>query len=253
MAELQQEIELWHRQEEKKRRKTEKRSRKIKKARVRRNAARLMLSPEGTIIGNREHGRRLSDRKLPLPITESERISREEKFQQDIIKFVVGDRDQWEGLRVQWFNGRRGRSVRSRKVFVKGDFVAHYAYSWDGRGGKVGDRWETRWGELLTREEGERRNKEYATQEELGSYMFFFRNGCIDATFEPPVPFRSRVGRLINHSRGKANVVPEMHIVHGMPQIIFRAKQDIQVADFIDYNYNDISKCDENKIHTYNL
>ena len=79
------------------------------------------------------------------------------------------------------------------------------------------------------------------------SYMFFFRNGCIDASFQQPVPFRSRVGKLINHSRGKANVVPEMHIVHGMPQIIFRAKPNIQVADFMVYNYNDISKCDENK------
>ena len=81
----------------------------------------------------------------------------------------------------------------------------------------VGDTWETHWGELLTRAEGEHREEEYAQRKDVGSFMFFWRNGCIDANHEPPIPYKSRIGRLINHSRGKANVIPEMHIIHGMP------------------------------------
>ena len=108
----------------------------------------------------------------------------------------------------------------------------------------VGDKWETQWRELLTWAEGERRGKGYEKVKEFGCYMFFIRGGRIDAINEPPIPLRKRVGRLINHSKGYANVVAEMHMVNGTPKIIFQAKNDIREADVSDYEYIDMSKCD---------
>ena len=251
------ELLQWHQQNEKKKRMKAKMIQRRNDGHERRDAYRFLRSPEGLIMKNRELGLRRSNRTPPISLSDSDRSMREKKFQQDLLYYVSHDRDR-EGLRVQWLSGagprsRAGRSVKAKQQFFKDDFVAHYAYSLDGRSGRVGDRWETRWGELLTVGEGLRRHKEYEKQDDLGCFLFFYQGHprfCIDATHEPPIPFRSRVGRLINHSRrnpnGDSNSGPnlrvEMIMVNDKPQLIFRAQRDIQEGEFVDYDYGDQSR-----------
>ena len=60
-------------------------------------------------------------------------------------------------------------------------------------------------GELLTYEDAKEREKEYAKDPSIGSYMYFFehrgRRYCIDGTEESPYK-----GRLINHSALNPNL-----------------------------------------------
>ena len=256
---LQNEAMKWCREEHKKKKKKEKMQRRRQNSREKRKARMLMQSPEGELIKKHCLGNPLGSRvsnRLPTstPLSDAENRQRNAKFQQDMIYYVSNDIDK-EGLRVQWFKGtgtgRVGRSVKAKQDFLEGDFVAYYAYSRDGRGGQVGDRYERRWGELLTREEGFRREEEYERQNDSRCFMFFFRTGCIDATNEPPIPYlESRVGRLINHSRHNPNGVPgsgpnleaKMYPVNGRPQIIFQAKRNITAGEFVDYDYGDQSR-----------
>ena len=257
MKRLEREAMEWCREENKKKKRKEKMKRKREKNRMKRDAAMLMRSPEGAIIKKyRDQSRpRVSERMPSKPISYSEERRRKVKFPQDMMYYVSNDVDNVNGLRVQHFNGtggtrRVGRSVKAKRDFLKGDFVAYYAYSWDGRGGRVGNEWERRWGELLTREEGFHREEENERQNDPRCFMFFFRTGCIDATNEPPVGLESRVGRLINHSRHNPNGVPgsgpnleaKMYPVNGRPEIIFKAKRDITAGEFVDYDYGDQSR-----------
>ena len=65
---------------------------------------------------------------------------------------------------------RKGRGIFSRLGFERNEYVCEYA------------------GELITCKEGEAREARYRLDEEIGSYIYFFRYSekrfCIDATEE---------------------------------------------------------------------
>ena len=80
------------------------------------------------------------------------------------------------------------------------------SYSLDARSGAEAYEQQKNWGELLTRTQGEKPEECYKNIGEECSYMYFWNDGAIDASEERPIPCRSRVGRLINHSISKANI-----------------------------------------------
>ena len=72
-----------------------------------------------------------------------------------------------------------------------------------------------------------------------GSYQFFFwyrsDEFCIDATSES-----SKMGRLINHSRQNANLIPEVwEVKPGEPRLVLLASKRIVAGDELVYNYNE--------------
>ena len=59
----------------------------------------------------------------------------------------------------------------------------------------------------------------------------------IDATKED-----KRLGRLINHSKTKANVVTKVVEVDGSPRLCLIAKRDIEIGEELQYDYGDRRK-----------
>jgi [histone H4]-lysine20 N-methyltransferase SETD8 len=116
-----------------------------------------------------------------------------------------------------------GRGVVATRAFHRGDTVVEYE------------------GELISMQEGERREMEYAKDESIGSYMFFVTSGnrkfCIDATTES-----GKLGRLINHSRSAANLTPRYEFVDGVSRVLLVARQDISKGTELFYDYGDRRK-----------
>lgn len=50
------------------------------------------------------------------------------------------------------------------------------------------------------------------------------------------------MGRLVNHSRAKANVLPKPELVNGVPRICLYAKMNIPAGSEILFDYGDRSK-----------
>jgi len=101
---------------------------------------------------------------------------------------------QWRGLHIQDFEGK-GRGVIVTRRFEAGEVVCDYH------------------GDVITFAEGQKVHK--ATTEKETGYMFFFkdqkgRSMCIDAHSETCDchPGMQTFGRLINHSKKRANVKP---------------------------------------------
>jgi histone-lysine N-methyltransferase SETD8 len=71
--------------------------------------------------------------------------------------------------------------------------------------------------------------------------MFYFKKNekryCIDATQESP-----RLGRLLNHSRRRANLEAKVLVLKGQPHLIFTAKRKILSNEELLYDYGDRSK-----------
>lgn len=88
------------------------------------------------------------------------------------------------------------------------------------------------------------REKEYAKDEAIGSYMYYFThrntNYCVDATAESPFK-----GRLINHSalrpNAKTKVVDFSGRKGGAIHLILVARRDIDEGEEILYNYGEVS------------
>ena len=123
-----------------------------------------------------------------------------------------------DGLCV--FRNEKGRAICTTKIIKKGERVCQYV------------------GELISYREGCKR--EVKLDPSLGSYMYFFQKGnrrlCLDATDEKKFP---SFGRLINHSKKKANVNPcVVGSIHS-PEIWFFALRDIAIGEEILYDYND--------------
>ena len=58
---------------------------------------------------------------------------------------------------------------------------------------------------------------------------------CIDATSES-----SKLGRLINHSKQNANLVPDVwEVKTGEPRLVLLASKRIEAGDELLYNYNE--------------
>ena len=56
----------------------------------------------------------------------------------------------------------------------------------------------------------------------------------IDATFES-----GRLGRLVNHSKARANCRTRVVVVDGMPRLVFIATKDILPGQELYYDYGD--------------
>ncbi|CAL1281226.1 unnamed protein product [Larinioides sclopetarius] len=126
-----------------------------------------------------------------------------------------------EGFEVKEFPDK-GRGVVTLKALKRGDFVLEY------------------YGELIDYEEALRRESVYATKENTGCYMYYFKSSdkryCIDATKES-----GRLGRLINHSK-KGNLKTQSIYLKENPHLAFFACRDIEPGEELCYDYGDRSK-----------
>ena len=144
----------------------------------------------------------------------------EHKFhslQQEVVR-IAQELGKYKSDSLSVCTDEKGRGVRSRRPIKKGDILCSYD------------------GELITHSEGTRRS-------ETSCFLFFFKfkekSFCIDATNE-----NCTFGRLINHSRKKANVKPVACDVGGKPGIVFQAKVDIAENTEILYDYGERRKAE---------
>ena len=119
--------------------------------------------------------------------------------------------------------GHKGRGIFAKEPYKHGDFVVTYP------------------GDLISDEEAARRNKMYAKDDSIGSYMYYFqwkgKDLCIDATTDT-----GRLGRLINHSRKAPNLTMKRVEHNDRPHLVLYALKDIQPGEELTYDYNDTSK-----------
>ena len=153
--------------------------------------------------------RRISSRKTP-----SQRRREQEMVMESLLSIP-----EEEGLEVVEIP-RKGRGVKARIPFKEGDFVCEYI------------------GEFMSGETGRYMEKEH-DRDQSGSYLYFFwyrsDEYCIDATSES-----SKMGRLINHSRLKANLEPKVWEVRpGEPRLILQASKRIEAGEEILYDYGE--------------
>ena len=153
--------------------------------------------------------RRISSRKTPS------QLRREQEMTMEALLSIPEE----EGLEVVEIP-RKGRGVKARIPFKEGDFVCEYI------------------GEFMSGETGRYMEKEHE-RDQSGSYLYFFwyrsDEYCIDATSES-----SKMGRLINHSRLKANLEPKVWEVRpGEPRLILQASKRIEAGEEILYDYGE--------------
>ena len=113
-----------------------------------------------------------------------------------------------------------GRSIFTKVRFKKGSIVCQYG------------------GELIGKRELKDREKLYESDPSFyGSFVFEFWHGtqslAIDATFD-----RS-VGRLINHSIAKENIIPVKTKMNGVWGISCVALRDIEIGEELFYKYGE--------------
>jgi len=134
----------------------------------------------------------------------------------------IGENDCTLPLKIVYNLPEKNRGIIATKKFFKGDFVVEYS------------------GELISEKTAKDRELQY-THDKVGSYMYFFQTKgqkyCIDATAET-----GRYGRLINHSRLHANLLPKVKSIGDIPRLILIAKQDIDTGTELLYDYGDKSK-----------
>jgi histone-lysine N-methyltransferase SETD8 len=144
-----------------------------------------------------------------------------EKEKKDHIEKVILYQIE-SGMEVRQIEDK-GRGVFATKHFFKNDFVVEYA------------------GELISLAEAKKRELEYAADEKIGCYMYYFefkgKSYCIDATSES----NKRLGRLLNHSRTNQNCHTKLIDLNGKPVLGIYALQDIQPNEELTYDYGDRS------------
>ena len=125
-------------------------------------------------------------------------------------------------LEIQWV-AVKGRGVFASSDIPKGQFVVEYA------------------GEHISLEEAKRRDQEYEKDSTKGSFLYYFKSKdktcCIDATEE-----NDRLGRLINHSKKKANLIAKVFDFDPSPRVIFISACDIPRGSELLYDYGDRRK-----------
>jgi histone-lysine N-methyltransferase SETD8 len=116
----------------------------------------------------------------------------------------------------------KGKGVFAVKEFKKGDLVCEYS------------------GQLLNKKEADKQEKEYEGKPECGCYMYYFKfNGktmCVDATKD-----NGQLGRLLNHSKTKANVVTKLFEIDRLPYLALLAKRDVSIGEELVYDYGERS------------
>jgi len=117
----------------------------------------------------------------------------------------------------------KGRGIVTSRPFTKGEFVVEYA------------------GDLMDIGMAKELEAKYSMDTSKGCYMYYFKHKgkqyCIDATGES-----GRYGRLLNHSRISPNCVTKVVMLGDIPRLILVAKQDIETATELLYDYGDRSK-----------
>ncbi|MFH4977063.1 hypothetical protein AB6A40_003772 [Gnathostoma spinigerum] len=114
----------------------------------------------------------------------------------------------------------KGRGIRAGRAFRKNEFVVEYK------------------GEIIDLQTAKLREKMYAENENIGSYMYFFKHNnksfCVDATVETPYK-----GRLINHSALCPNLKTKVVEFGCEHHLILVAKRDIEIGEELLYDYGD--------------
>ncbi|KAL7670499.1 hypothetical protein ACOME3_005434 [Neoechinorhynchus agilis] len=114
----------------------------------------------------------------------------------------------------------KGRSVFAKRQFQRNDFVLELT------------------GELISREEGERREKIYDQDSTIGCFLTFFKyeskSYCLDSTIES-----GRLGRLVNHSKTKCNLELRAVEIRERLCLLLFAKREIKSNDELLYDYGD--------------
>ena len=156
---------------------------------------------------------RRSDRRLGC------KIWTKEDFYEKLVKENCQD-----GLKIVNFP-EKGRGVVATKTFERNDFVVEYR------------------GDLITPQEAKMREEKFENDPEIGCYMYYFMHGgvryCIDATRELE---SYGYGRLLNHSRKKANCRTKSITVDGGAKLILIANRTINEGEEMLYDYGDRSK-----------
>lgn len=146
-------------------------------------------------------------------------VIKKEKLK-EFEEFILSGKE--EGFEVQELIGK-GRGVITTKKVCRGDFVLEYC------------------GELISTEEAKKRELNYATNENVGCYMYYFTHGnkqyCVDATKET-----TRLGRLVNHSKKGSNLKTKTFVIEETPHLILVADRDIFPGEELLYDYGDRSK-----------
>jgi len=118
----------------------------------------------------------------------------------------------------------KGRGIYATKKLNIGDFVVEYA------------------GDLITMEDGVKRESLYSEDVNIGSYIYFFEfqgsKYCIDATKES-----GRYGRLLNHSKLRANCKTRVvEYPEGVPRLLIEVKKPVKEDEELLYDYGDRSE-----------
>lgn len=125
-------------------------------------------------------------------------------------------------IEVSYYENK-GRGVKAIEDIPKGKFVIDYG------------------GSFLDSNEAKAREAQYSKRRNNCCYMYYIyfkgKKFCWDATDESNHP-----GRLINHSKKNANLIPKIIEIQGTPRVLFFAKFNIKAGSEILYNYNDSSK-----------
>ncbi|EFO26147.2 hypothetical protein LOAG_02341 [Loa loa] len=118
----------------------------------------------------------------------------------------------------------KGRGIRTLRSFQKNEFVVEYK------------------GEIIDLRLARIREREYAKDNSIGSFMYFFKyqnkQYCVDATDETPYK-----GRLINHSVIKPNLKTKVVELNGAKHLILIAKRNIGTGEELLYDYGDRTPC----------
>ncbi|CAG9538053.1 unnamed protein product [Cercopithifilaria johnstoni] len=118
----------------------------------------------------------------------------------------------------------KGRGIRTLRNFQKNEFVVEYK------------------GEIIDLRLARIREREYAKDDSIGSFMYFFKyqnkQYCVDATDETPYK-----GRLINHSVVRPNLKTKVIELNGSKHLILIAKRDIDIGEELLYDYGDRTPC----------
>lgn len=169
------------------------------------------------------------DKKQPLITTFLRRSARvpigeKRKLDQEILESHLTNTDDsiLTALKIKTTE-EKGRGVYANEPIGKGSFVVEYA------------------GDLVSMDEGVKREEDYSEDHRIGSYIFFFnfkgKRFCLDATAES-----GRYGRLLNHSRLKPNCKTRLvEYPEGKPRLIIEAKRDIVTDEELLYDYGDRS------------
>jgi len=114
----------------------------------------------------------------------------------------------------------KGLGVFAVTDIPKGNFVLEYS------------------GELITGPEAQSREVSYSQDQSVGCFLYYFKwrdtSYCVDASANS-----GRLGRLVNHSKKKANLQSRVFEHKGVPHILFFATTDIHSGEELLYDYGD--------------